>query len=83
MMRSSDCEAISRPQEWTVREPMLANSRRQVVVDLGDRADRRARVRPVVFCSMAMAGDRPSMRSTSGFSICSRNCRAYDDSDST
>jgi hypothetical protein len=38
---------------------------------------------PVVFCSMAMAGDRPSIRSTSGFSICSRNCRAYDDSDST
>jgi hypothetical protein len=31
---------------------------------------------PVVFCSMEIAGDKPSMRSTSGFSICSRNCRA-------
>ncbi len=30
-----------------------------------------------------IAGDRPSMESTSGFSICSRNCRAYADSDST
>jgi hypothetical protein len=30
----------------------------------------------VVFCSMEMAGDSPSMESTSGFSICSRNCRA-------
>jgi hypothetical protein len=38
---------------------------------------------PVVFCSMAIAGERPSIRSTSGFSICSRNWRAYDDSDST
>jgi hypothetical protein len=32
--------------------------------------------REVVFCSMEMAGERPSMESTSGFSICSRNCRA-------
>src|SRR2546430_1394556 len=32
---------------------------------------------------MEMAGDRPSIESTSGFSICSRNCRAYADSDST
>jgi hypothetical protein len=30
----------------------------------------------VVFCSMEMAGERPSMLSTSGFSIWSRNCRA-------
>jgi hypothetical protein len=39
--------------------------------------------REVVFCSMEMAGDSPSMESTSGFSICSRNCRAYAESDST
>jgi hypothetical protein len=32
---------------------------------------------------MAMAGDRPSMLSTSGLSIIERNCRAYADSDST
>src|SRR5437899_11762431 len=32
---------------------------------------------------MEIAGERPSIESTSGFSICSRNCRAYADSDST
>src|SRR2546428_1024431 len=32
---------------------------------------------------MEIAGDSPSIESTSGFSICSRNCRAYADSDST
>src|SRR5664280_2021240 len=32
---------------------------------------------------METAGDRPSMKSTSGLSIWPRNCRAYDDSDST
>ena len=37
----------------------------------------------VDFCSMEIAGDKPSMWSTSGFSIIDRNCRAYDDSDST
>jgi hypothetical protein len=35
------------------------------------------------FCSMATAGEIPSMESTSGFSMRSRNCRAYDESDST
>ena len=30
----------------------------------------------VVFCSMEIAGDRPSMESTSGFCISSRNWRA-------
>ncbi len=33
-------------------------------------------LREVVFCSMAMAGERPSMASTSGRSIWSRNWRA-------
>jgi hypothetical protein len=28
------------------------------------------------FCSMEMAGESPSIASTSGFSICSRNWRA-------
>src|SRR5688572_12767803 len=32
---------------------------------------------------MAIDGQMPSMRSTSGFSIRSRNCRAYAESDST
>jgi hypothetical protein len=35
------------------------------------------------FWSMEMAGDRPSIWSTSGFSICPRNCRAYADRLST
>jgi hypothetical protein len=30
----------------------------------------------VVFCSIEMAGDRPSIRSTSGLPISSRNWRA-------
>jgi hypothetical protein len=45
----------------------------QVVVDLGDRADRRPRV----------AGESPSIESTSGLSIWPRNWRAYALSDST
>src|SRR3954467_4449235 len=37
----------------------------------------------VDFWSIDTAGERPSMKSTSGLSICPRNCRAYADSDST
>src|SRR4051795_2712341 len=40
-------------------------------------------LRFVDFWSMDTAGDSPSMKSTSGLSIWPRNCRAYDDSDST
>jgi hypothetical protein len=40
-------------------------------------------VRVGFFCSIATAGDTPSTPSTSGFSMRSRNCRAYADSDST
>src|SRR5690348_10072523 len=40
-------------------------------------------LREVDFWSMDTAGDRPSMKSTSGLSIWPRNWRAYDDSDST
>src|SRR5580692_2841049 len=32
---------------------------------------------PELRCSMAIAGESPSMKSTSGFCIWSRNCRAY------
>jgi len=34
------------------------------------------------FCSMATAGEIPSIASTSGFGIRSRNCLAYVESDS-
>ena len=37
----------------------------------------------VLFCWMAMAGERPSIESTSGLSIMSRNCLAYAERDST
>src|SRR5512137_1127247 len=37
----------------------------------------------VVFCSMEMAGESPSMESTSGFCMMPRNCRAYEERDST
>src|SRR5688500_20056108 len=40
-------------------------------------------LREVDFWSMETAGDRPSMKSTSGVAICPMNCRAYEDSDST
>jgi hypothetical protein len=33
-------------------------------------------LREVVFCSIEMAGERPSIESTSGFCIISRNWRA-------
>jgi hypothetical protein len=39
--------------------------------------------RLVDFWSIDTAGDRPSMKSTSGLSSCPRNWRAYADSDST
>ncbi len=35
------------------------------------------------FCRIATGGAIPSISSTSGFSMRSRNCRAYADSDST
>ena len=38
---------------------------------------------PAPFCSMAIAGESPSIASTSGFSIWPRNWRAYADRDST
>src|SRR5918993_3587205 len=40
-------------------------------------------LREVDFWSIETAGDRPSMKSTSGLSIWPRNCRAYADRDST
>ena len=49
-----------------------------VVVPTVDRG-----LRTLFFCLIAIAGAMPSIRSTSGFSIRSRNWRAYADSDST
>ena len=40
-------------------------------------------LRDVVFWSIEIAGESPSIESTSGFSIIWRNWRAYADSDST
>lgn len=40
-------------------------------------------LREVDFWSMETAGERPSMKSTSGLSIWPRNCRAYEERDST
>ena len=37
----------------------------------------------VDFCSIEIAGDKPSIESTSGLSIKDKNWRAYDDKDST
>ena len=37
----------------------------------------------VVFWSIDIAGDNPSIYSTSGFSICPKNCLAYADKLST
>ena len=34
-------------------------------------------LREADFWSIEIAGDKPSMWSTSGLSICPRNCRAY------
>ena len=45
----------------------------EIVVDLSDGAHRGPGILEVVFWSMEMAGDSPSMESTSGFSICPRN----------
>ena len=78
------CRAIGRPQTGQCGLPDPRVQQPQVVVDLGDRADGRARVaaRPPSG-RWTPPGDSPSMKSTSGLSIWPRNCRAYADSDST
>jgi len=48
----------------------------QVVVNLGDRATVERGLREAVFWSIEIAGERPSMKSTSGLSIWPRNWRA-------
>ena len=40
-------------------------------------------LRETTFCSMAIAGGNPFMKSHSGLCILPRYCRAYEDNDST
>ena len=61
-----------------VRPPDPRVEEAQVVVDLGDRADGRARVAARSSSGRSRSpGDSPSIESTSGFSIIWRNWRAY------
>ena len=69
--------ARSRGRIRAVRVADAREQQPQVVVDLGDRADGRPRVAEAPFWSIEIAGDRPSIWSTSGFSIWPRNWRAY------
>jgi hypothetical protein len=64
------------PGDGRVRHAHARPQQAHVVVDLGHRGDGRARVARVVFCSIEIAGLSPSMCSTSGFCIISRNWRA-------
>ena len=59
-----------------MRDPDPREQQAQVVVDLGDRADRRARVARGALLLDRDGGGQPVDRSTSGFSICPRNWRA-------
>jgi hypothetical protein len=63
--------------------PMRANSSRKKSKHSVDVATVERGLRVVFFWRMATAGAIPSISSTSGFSMRSRNCRAYADSDST
>jgi hypothetical protein len=60
----------------TVRDADAGEQHAQIVVDLGDGADGRPRVLGGRLLLDRDRRRRPSMESTSGFSICSRNCRA-------
>ena len=60
-----------------VRRPDAGEEEPEVIVDLGDGPDRAGRgFFEVVFCSMEMAGESPSMESTSGLCMTPRNWRA-------
>jgi len=65
---------LRRQRNVVIRAARLADAgeqQTQVVMDLGNGAD--GGTREVDFCSIEMAGDNPSMWSTSGFSINDRN----------
>ena len=81
-MRSRDCDDLVVAHR-TVRNADIREQQPEVIVDFGDRSTVERGLEAVVFCSIEIAGDNPSIRSTSGFSICSRNWRAYAERDST
>ena len=55
-----------------VRDTDTSEQEAQIVVQLGDGADRRPRFRLADFWSIEIAGESPSRKSTSGLSICPR-----------
>jgi hypothetical protein len=66
-----------------VRVPAAGVEQAQVVVDHRDGADVERGLRLVDFWSIETAGDRPSMKSTSGLSIWPEELPGVGDSDST
>ena len=66
----------SRPHWRQIVRPDARPEQPHVVVDLGGGADRRSRVADAVLLPDGDGRAMPSIRSTSGFSIRSRNCRA-------
>ena len=80
---STLCFFTSCPETGDMVLPIRAKSRRMysyisVEVPTVERG-----FRVLTFCSMAMAGGKPLMKSHSGLLILPRNWRAYDESDST
>lgn len=61
---------------WAIHLAEAGEEDAQEVVDFSDGADRGARLAAVVCCSSEVAGESPSILSTSGLSICGRNWRA-------
>ena len=59
----------------TVRVSHAREKQPQVIVDFRHRADGGRGLWDVAFCSIAIAGESPSIRSKSGFSINCRNWR--------
>ena len=64
------------PQRRQTTSPTPGEEQAEVFVDLGDGADRAPAEGSDSRPATAMAGGMPSIRSASGFSSGSRNCRA-------
>jgi len=76
MISSAERASMGRPQEGQYMRPRRAKKTRKkswisVTVPTVERG-----LREVLCCSSEMAGERPSIFSTSGLSIWGRNCRA-------
>ena len=67
------CGVISFPQLVQCGPPDPGEQQPEMVVDLRDRPHGGAGFLSADFCSIAIAGESPSIDSTSGLSICSRN----------